>query len=158
MRIVLILLLHVALFGQSYNFEEIKFVNAVGTDFRKSGKIEISNKKVVITYEKPKFKQIIKEDNNITIKGSSGDVYKLKGKALYYTGLFIDIMTQLGSFEKIQSNRDFKVERADNIFYLTFLGDLSDRVEKAEVKVKDSKVIRFKLFMPNEDTLTIVKK
>lgn len=158
MRIVLILLLHVALFGQSYNFEEIKFVSAVGTDFRKNGKIEINDKKVVITYEKPKFKQIVKEDNNITIKGSSGEIYKLKGKALYYTGLFIDIMTQLGSFEKIQSNRDFKVERVDNTFYLTFLGDMSDRVVKAEVKVKNSKVTRFKLFMPNEDTLTIVKK
>ncbi len=158
MRIVLILLLHVALFGQSYNFEEIKFISAVGTDFRKNGKIEINDKKVVITYEKPKFKQIVKEDNNITIKGSSGEIYKLKGKALYYTGLFIDIMTQLGSFEKIQSNRDFKVERVDNTFYLTFLGDMSDRVVKAEVKVKNSKVTRFKLFMPNEDTLTIVKK
>jgi hypothetical protein len=158
MRIVLILLLHVALLGQSYNFEEIKFVSAVGTDFRQSGKIDISDKKVIITYEKPRFKQIIKADNNITIKGASGDVYTLKGKALYYTGLFIDVMTKIGDIDKIKSNRDFKVERADNTLYLTFLGDLADTIIKAEVKIADLKVVSFKMFMPNEDTLTIIKK
>ena len=158
MRIVLILLLHVGLFAQSYNFDEIKFVSAVGTEFRQSGKIDINNEKVVITYKEPRFKRITKTDNNITIKGSSGDTYTLKGKALYYTGLFIDTMTKIDSFDKIKSNRDFKVERVDNTFYLTFLGDLADTIAKAEVKTKDSKVLSFKMFMPNEDTLTIVKK
>jgi len=158
MRVVLILLLHVALFAQSYNFDEIKFVSAVGTNFKKSGKIEVNDKKVVITYKEPRFKQITKVDDNITIKSASGDVIALKGKALYYTGLFIDIMTKIDSFDNIKSNKDFKVEQENNTFYLTFLGDLADTIVKAEVKTKNSKVLSFKMFMSNEDTLTIVKK
>jgi len=158
MRTILILLLHVALFANSYNFDEIKFVSAVGTDFRKSGKIEIKEDKTIITYSKPRFKQITKTDSNVTIEGSSGDVYNLKGKALYYTSLFIDVMTKLGNFDEIKSNRDFNVEKEKNIFYITFLGDIADSIVKAEVKTKDSKVISFKMFMPNEDSLQIIKE
>ena len=115
MRIILIILLHVSLFATQYNFDEIKFVSAVGTDFRQSGKIEVLKEKTIITYEKPRFKQITKTDANITIKGSSGDVYTLKGKALFYTNLFIGIMTRLGSYEEIKTNRDFDVEKEKNI-------------------------------------------
>jgi len=158
MRIVLIILLHVTLYAQSYNFDEIKFVSAVGTDFRQSGKIEIQKNITIITYTQPRFKQIVKNDNNITIKGSSGDVYTLKGKALFYTNLFIGVMTKLGNIDEIKTNRDFDVEKVKNIYYLTFKGDIADRVEKAEVKVDNSKVVRFKMFMPNEDTLEIIKK
>jgi len=158
MRTILILFLHVALFANSYNFDEIKFVSAVGTDFRKSGKIEITQDKTIITYTKPRFKQITKTDDNITIKGSSGDFYNLKGKALYYTSLFIDVMTKLDNFDEIKSNRDFNVEREKDIFYITFQGDLANSVVKAEVKTKDLKVISFKMFMPNEDSLEIIKK
>jgi hypothetical protein len=67
-------------------------------------------------------------------------------------------MTKIGDIDKIKSNRDFKVERADNTLYLTFLGDLADTIIKAEVKIADLKVVSFKMFMPNEDTLTIIKK
>jgi len=158
MRIVLIILLHVTLYAQSYNFDEIKFVSAVGTDFRQSGKIEIQKNITIITYTQPRFKQIVKNDNNITIKGSSGDVYTLKGKALFYTNLFIGVMTKLGNIDEMKTNRDFDVEKVKNIYYLTFKGDIADRVEKAEVKVDNSKVVRFKMFMPNEDTLEIIKK
>jgi len=158
MRIILILLLHVILFANSYNFEEIKFVSAVDTSFKKSGKIEVDKGKVVITYKEPSFKQITKIDNNITIKGSSGDIFILKGKALYYTGLFIDVMTKIDTFDKLKTNIDFKIERKNDIFYITFLGDLADTITKAEVKIKNLKVLSFKMFMPNDDTLEIIKK
>jgi hypothetical protein len=158
MRIILILFLNAALFAQSYNFDEIKYVSAVDTDFRQSGKIEISNEKVVITYNEPRFKQITKTDNNISIKGSSGDTYNLKGKALFYTNLFISIMNRLGDFNELKTNRDFEVEQEKDIYYVRFKGDISNSIVKAEVKTKNSKVLSFKMFMPNEDTLTIVKK
>jgi len=158
MRIILIILLHVSLFATQYNFDEIKFVSAVGTDFRQSGKIEVLKEKTIITYKKPRFKQITKTDDNITIKGSSGDVYTLKGKALFYTNLFIGIMTRLGSYEEIKTNRDFNVEKEKNIYYLDFRGDIADQIVKAEVKTDETKVLSFKLFMPNEDTLEIIKK
>jgi len=158
MRILLILLLHVSLIAGSYDFDEIKFVNAVGTDFRQRGKIDIKKDKTIITYSEPRFKQIVKTDDNITIKGESGDIYTLKGKALFYTNLFIGVMTRLGSFDEIKTNRDFDVEKVEKTYYLTFKGDIADQIEKAEVKTKDSKVTRFKMFMPNEDTLEIIKK
>ncbi len=158
MRTLLILLLHLSLFASSYNFEEIKYVSAVDTTFYKYGKIETLDKKTIITYTKPNFKQITKTDDNVSIKSSSGDVYNLKGKALYYTKLFIDVMVKLGEFKQIKTNRDFKVEKDGDMFYLTFLEDMADSIVKAEVKTKNSKVISFKMFMPNEDTLEIIKK
>lgn len=158
MRFILVILLHVSLFASSYDFDEIKFVSAVDTSFRQSGNIKIVKDKTTITYKKPRFKQIIKKDDNISIKGTSGDIYYLKGKALYYTTIFIDIMTKLDDFDALKTNRDFSVEKEQNILYITFLGDISDVIKKAEVKIKEQKVLSFKLFMPNEDTLEIVKK
>ena len=158
MRIILIVLLHVSLFATQYDFDEIKFVSAVGTDFRQSGNIEVLKEKTIITYKNPRFKQITKTNGNITIKGSSGDVYTLKDKALFYTNLFIGIMTRLGDFDEIKTNRDFDVEKENSIYYLKFKGDIADSIIKAEVKTKNSKVLSFKMFMPNEDTLEIIKK
>ncbi len=158
MRTILILLLHVALFANSYEFDEVKFVNAVGVEFRQSGKIEMMQDKTIITYSNPRFKQITRTDTNITIKGSSGDIYTLKGKALFYTDLFIGVMTRLGNFEELKSNKDFDVEKEGNTYYLTFKGDIRDSINKAEVKIKKTNVVSFKMFMPNEDRLQIVKK
>ena len=158
MRFILTLFLHVSLIASSYDFDEIKHVSAVDVDFIKSGSIEISKNRTIITYKEAKFKKIIKTDSNISIESSQGDIYNLKGNTLYYTTLFIDIMEKLGSFDKIKTNRDFSVKRENNIFYITFLGDLSDAVERAEVKIKKLKVVSFKLFMSNEDTIEIIKK
>ncbi len=158
MRIIFIILLHVTLFANFYNFDEIKFVNAVGTDFKKSGKIEILKNRTIITYKEPRFKEITKTDNNITIKGKSGDIYTLKGKALFYTDLFIGVMTRLGDFSELKTNSDFEVEKEKNIYYLKFKGDIANSIIKAEVKTKNSEVLSFKMFMPNEDSLEIIKK
>lgn len=158
MRTVLILLLHVTLFAQSYNFDEIKFINAVETDFKQSGKVEITKNSTIITYTQPKFKRITKTDNNITIQGSSGDIYALKGKALFYTNLFIGIMIRLGDINEIKINRDFDVQEENDIYYLKFKGDIADSIIKAEVRTKESKVLNFKMFMPNDDTIQIIKR
>lgn len=122
MRFILVILLHVSLFANSYDFDEIKFVSAVDTNFRQSGNIKILKNETIITYNKPRSKQIRKTDNNISIEGASGDIYHLKGKALYYTALIIDIMTKLDNFDAIKTNRDFSVKKEKNILYLTFLG------------------------------------
>ena len=158
MRIILIVLLQVGLFASSYNFDEIKFVSAVDTKFRQSGKIEVKQNKTTIIYKTPSYKKITKIDDNITITSSSGDVYTLQGKALFYTNLFIGIMNRLGDIDEIKTNRDFKVEQEKDIYYITFLGDLANSIVKAEVKTKNHKVVRFKMFMPNEDSLEIIKK
>jgi len=158
MRFVLILLLHVALFASSYEFDEYKFIKAVSSEIKKSGKIEIDGDKTIVTYIKPKYKQIIKEDENVSIKDSEGNIYNLKGKAKYYTKLFINTMTRLGEFSELKSNKDFDVVKYEDMYNITFKGDISNQIIKAEVEIKNSKVKSFKMFMPNEDTLQIIKK
>lgn len=158
MRYLLILLFQLTLFAQNYDFDEIKLISAVSTEFRKSGNINIEEKKITITYSKPSYKQIIKDDNNITIKGSSGEVYTLKGKAKYYTGQFIDTMVILGDLDKINTNKNLSVKKKKNILHITFVDDGLNNISKAEVTIKSSKVIIFKIFLPNKDTLKIIKK
>lgn len=158
MRFILILFLQLSLFAQKYDFEEKKFISAVETEFKKSGNINIEENRVVITYNKPSFKEIIKDNENVSIKGSSGKIYKLKGKAKHFTQQFIDIMTRLGSFDEMKSNRDFDVIKEDKVYYITFLDDISSQIKNAEVRIENSKVISFKMFLPNEDTIEIIKK
>lgn len=158
MRYILILFIQLTLYAQNYNFDEIKYISAVSHEFKKSGNINIEEEKTIITYSKPSFKEIIKDNENVSIKGSSGKIYKLKGRAKVFTLQFIDIMTRLGNIEEMKTNRDFDVKKEDNLYYITFLKDISNQIKNAEVKVKDSKVISFKMFLPNEDTIEIIKK
>ena len=158
MHFIIIIFLHVVLFASSYDFTESKYVSAVSASFEKEGNINIQKNRVIIVYKKPSHKKIIEDDNNVSIEDSEGKIYHLKNKAKFYTKLFIDIMVRLGDFNELKSNEDFDVQKDENLYNLTFKGDLADSIVKAEVKVKKSKVLSFKMFMPNDDTLKITKK
>ncbi|RRS30002.1 MAG: hypothetical protein P794_09305 [Epsilonproteobacteria bacterium (ex Lamellibrachia satsuma)] len=158
MRYLLILLFNIVLFAHSYNFDENKFVFAIGNTFHKVGNISFTKDKATITYSSPRYKQIIKNENNISIEGKSGKKYHLKGEALSHTKQFIDIMIKLGQFNEIKNNRDFDVKKENDKYILSFKNELRQMFLKAEVKVKNSKVTSFKLFMKNNDTLEIVKR
>ena len=159
MRVILIVLfLHVALFGVSYEFDEYKFVSAAGTEFKKSGTISFDGNKTIITYEKPKYKQIVTDGKNVSMKGKSGKVFNLKGKAQLYTNMFIMIMTKIDDFDELKTSRDFDVEVKKELYILTFKDEIADQILSAKVVTKDSKVLSYKLFMKNDDTLEIVKK
>jgi hypothetical protein len=158
MRIILILSLAINIFATTYNFNENKFIKAAGIELHKSGSISTDANKTVITYDKPQFKRIITDGQTLTMESSSGKVYKLKGKALFYTNQFISIMTQIDEFKELQSNKKFELKKEKNRYTLTFIGKFNDQVTHAIVIVKNKRVLRFKLFMRNGDTLEIVKK
>jgi len=159
MRYILVLCLSVMLFGaSSYDFNEYKFVSAASVTFKQSGNISFDNSKTIITYSQPKYKQIIDDGIDVTITSKSGKTYKLKGKALFYTKLFIDVMKRLGDIKYLKKSRDFLLVKKENIYIVEFKNGIKDQVLKAEVEVKNSKVKSFKLFMKNGDTLEIIKR
>ncbi len=158
MRYILILLLSTMLFGNSYDFDEYKFVSAASTEFKKSGNISFDGNKTIITYSKPKYKQITTDGVNVSMKGSSGKVFNLKGKAQFFTNQFIMIMTKIDEIDELKSGRDFDAKKKGDTYTLTFKGEVSDQIISAEVQTKGSDVLSFKLFMKNDDTLEIVKR
>lgn len=158
MRSLLILVFTTLLFSNSYDFDENKFVFAIGNAFHKVGNIAYTNEKATITYSHPRYKQIVKVDNNISIEGSSGKKYYLKDKALSHTKAFIDIMIRLGQYKEIKNNKDFDIKKEGDKYILIFKGEMKRMLPKAEVKTSKKKVKSFKLFMNNGDTLEIVKR
>ncbi len=158
MRYLLIVFFNIFLFAESYDFDENKFVFAMGNTFYKAGNILFTKDKATITYRIPRYKQIIKDGDKISIEGKSGKKYHLKGKALSHTRLFIDIMIRLGQYKEIKSNKDFSVKQEKSKYVLTFKDKMKQMLPKAEVKIQSEKVISFKLFMKNGDTLEIIKR
>ncbi len=159
MRIILILLFStILLFASSYDFDEHKYISAAAVEFKKSGHISFNEEQTVITYSKPQYKQIVLKDGNISIEGESGKIIYLKDKALFFTKMYITTMTRIDNIKALKTNRDFDVIQKKDIYTLEFKGLTKDQISKAEIKTKDSKVISFKLFMKNNDTLEIVKK
>jgi hypothetical protein len=146
------------LFSLSYDFDEIKFIDAIGQKIQKSGHIDIQERYVEIVYHTPSFKKIIKIDDNITIEGKDGSIYSLKGKALYHTNKFIDIMGSLGEYKRLQNNQDFRIQKEKDEYHVRFFGEIADVISHAIVHVENEKVLRFKMFMHNGDTLEIIKK
>ena len=130
----------------------------MGNSFHKVGNITYTKKKATITYTHPKYKQIVKVDDNISIEGSSGKKYYLKGKALSHTQAFIDIMIRLGQYKEIKNSKDFDLKKEGERYVLTFKGEMKRMLLKAEVVTNTTDVKSFKLFMHNGDTLEIVKR
>jgi outer membrane lipoprotein-sorting protein len=158
-KIIVLLILNITLFASSYNFDEYKFVSAASITFKQSGNISFEGDKTIITYSEPKYKQIVSDGTNITIQGSSSKkLYKLKGKALFYTKLFIDVMSRLGEFKNLKNSRDFDVKKQGDLYEISFKRELEDQLIKGEGLTKDTKVKSFKLFMKNGDTIEIVKR
>jgi hypothetical protein len=159
MRAIAIFILCVKfLFSASYDFDEIRFIKAIDNKIYKSGHIDISDSTVTVTYETPSYKKILKKEDNVTIEGSSGDIYSLKGKALLYTNIFIDIMSRLGEYKSLKTNKDFQVNKEGGKFQITFLENTGDVIKSALVYVRNQQVISFKLYMLNGDTIEIIKK
>ncbi len=159
MRVIVIFILCVNfLFSTSYDFDEIRFIKAIDNKTYKSGHIDISDSSVTVTYKTPSYKKILKREDNVTIESSSGDTYGLKGKALLYTNIFINIMSRLGEYKSLKTNKDFRVDKEDGRFQITFLENIGDVIKSAFVYVKNQKVISFKLYMHNGDTIEIIKK
>lgn len=146
------------LFGASYDFDEIKFIAALEQESKKSGHIDIEASKVQIIYYSPTFKKIVKTDENLTIEGKDGDIYALKGKALFYTRQFISVMSSLGEYQELKTNPAFRLEQEGDEYIVNFMGDIADIISQAIVHVKNEKVSRFKMLMHNGDTLEIIKK
>lgn len=158
MRYLLILFFTISLFGDSYNFDEYRFINATSKTKHKSGNIFFKGEQTVITYTQPLHKKIIKDADLVTIEDSVKNRYKLKGKALFYTKMFINIMQKLGDIHNLKTDREYRVDKNGSKYSVTFIGDMKEEIPRAEALVKDSKVVEFKLFMKNSDTLEIVKK
>jgi len=158
MRYILALLLPLFLWANSYNFDEYKYISAASTEFKKSGNISFEKNKTTITYDKPQYKQIVLDGEEITIQGASGDIIKLKGKALFFTKMYITTIAKLDNFDELKTNRDFDVKKDANLYILSFKNGLKEQILKAKILTKDSKVLSFKLFIKNGDTLEIVKK
>jgi len=159
MRYILALCFSILLFASnSYDFDEYKFVSAASATFKQSGNITFEKGKTIITYSEPKYKKIVNDGTDITITGKSGKSYKLKGKGLFYTKLFINVLSRLGDIKSLKNSRDFSITKKENLYVVEFSGEMEDQALKAEINVEKSKVKSFKLFMKNGDTLEIVKK
>jgi len=157
-RYFFLIFLNIFLFAEGYHFEENKYVDALDSTFTKRGFIEVAEKEVHITYTAPQAKEIIKKNETVGIKGKSGKVYYLKGIALERTKQFIDIMIRLGAYKEIKNNEDFTITSTARGYSIAFSETLKKLFTKAEVETKADKVLRFKLFMKNNDTLEIVKR
>ena len=158
MRFIILLLITMTLYSNTFNFNEYRFVYAVGTTFKKSGTITIDNRAITISYKKPNFKKIISDGENIGIEDESGDVKQLKGRALLYTKQYLDLIINVESVKELKSNENFDVEMKDNIQTLYPKNEMKRQLEKIEVKRVNGEISEFKMFMSNSDTVEIIKE
>ena len=158
MRFIILLLINIALYSNTFNFDEYRFVYAVGTTFKKSGTITIDKEAITISYKKPNFRKIISDGKDIGIEDESGKVNKLKGKALFYTKQYLDLIIKVESVKELKSNENFDVEMKADIQILHPKNEMKQKIEKIEVKRVEGEISEFKMFMSNSDTVEIIKE
>jgi len=158
MRFIIFLLINITLFANTFNFNEYRFVHAVGTTFTKSGTIQIDAQKITIEYKKPNYKKIISDGENISIEDDSHIVKNLKGRALFYTKAYMTLIVDVENSKELKSNKLFDVKDEDGKKILYPKNEMKKQVPKIEVDVINGKIQKFKMFMLNEDTVEIVKE
>ena len=156
--VLLIISLTLMLNAASYKFDEYRLVKAVDVKFKKSGAITFDKDKISITYDKPQYQKVTSGKKGVTIDKGDGDIEKLEGRALTYTKVYLDLLRELDNVNNYQENRDFRVEKADNVYTLYPKGEIDFRIEKIVVDTKKDKVKSFKMYMKNQDIIEIVKR
>ena len=159
MRFTLLLIfLTLTLNATTYKFDELRYVKAVLVEFKKTGTMFMDDKSICITYDAPKYQKVTSSEDGVTIDNGDGKVQKLEGRALQYTKVYLELVRELDDINNYKNNRDFSVEKEQNIYTLYPKGEMSYKIEKIEIDTKNDQVKSFKMHMSNEDIITIVKK
>lgn len=151
--LIMPLLLVSTLMAKSYNFNEIRYSDALDQSIALSGEISFLVDGLSIKYNNSD-KSILYQDSTLTFKQGE-ELIELDEQEAHRISQYFEILLLLHSSDDETLSQKFEVHKDENSTRLKPKGEMSRSVEKI-ILTKEKKELReVKLFLGNSDNITI---
>ncbi|WP_321778434.1 hypothetical protein [Sulfurimonas sp.] len=141
------------LYGDTYNFSELRYSDALDTNIELKGEITFRKNYLNIKYpnKKKELRYINKKlsyfDNDNEVELNEDQIHKIIN--------YFEILTLLHNGDNNEMKEIFTIKNLDTKTQLTPLGMLSNYIKYIELYKQKNELSKIKLFFQNNDSITI---
>ena len=151
--LILLLLLLQALFAQSYNFTELRYSDALGQTAEFEGKIIFFSDALIINYEK--YERVLEYRDGKLLYLQNNEPQELAKEQTQGIIEYFEILLLLHKGDESSLESEFTLNKTKDKTLLIPRGALERFLLKIELKKEAQTLKEVKLFLKNNDTITI---
>ncbi len=153
-KIIITLLIYSnLLIANSFSFSELRYSDAIGKSILLNGEIEFFESGLSILY--PKKDVLIEYKDDSLLYKESGEEIELNDMQVKQIIQYFDILILLHFGDASDYSDMFEVTQKDDISYLVPMGMVKNYIKKIEMLKENKKLNYVKLFLQNNDYITI---
>ena len=152
-QVIISLLLAGSLFAQTYNFTELRYSDAINRSIQLEGKISFDIDGLNISY--PQSAREIDYKNDTLIYYEDDKEVSLPEMQVSKMKQYFDILGLLHNGDESELEGMFEIENKSNTKILKPLGAIKNYINLIELRKYDNKLKYIKLFLQNNDTISI---
>jgi hypothetical protein len=152
-KLFLSLLYSVTLFAQSYNFSELRYSDALNRYSQLDGRIEFTQDGLNILYPKQK-KELEYNGQDVIIKEGKKEL-DLPSQQKQYMMQYFEILKMLHAGDEAELRDEFTIQKEHYKTVLYPIGNLKYYIKSIELTKEKGLLNYVKLFLKNNDTITI---
>ncbi len=152
-KIIIYLFLASSLFAQTYNFTELRYSDAINRFTQLEGKISFNTDGLNISYEQNARE--IDYKNGVLLYYENGKEVSLPDMQASKMMQYFDTLSLLHQGDESELEAMFEIENQANIKILKPLGVIKNYINFIELRKYENKLQYIKLFLKNNDTISI---
>ncbi|MCK9492013.1 MAG: hypothetical protein M0Q24_07975 [Sulfurimonas sp.] len=152
-KVLLSLLLASSVFAQTYSFTELRYSDAINRSTQLEGKISFTKNGLNISY--PQSAREIDYDNDTLNYYENGKIVQLPEMQSSKMMQYFDILRLLHKGDESELEGMFEIEDRSNVKILKPLGAIKNYINLIELRKYDNELKYIKLFLQNNDTISI---
>ncbi len=142
-----------ALYAQSYSFTELRYSDAIGKSMQLDGEITFKKEGLEIKY--PKSKRVLDYDGEEISFFEDGNLVELPSEQISNMMHYFDILKLLHEGDENELKSRFIIKKLNEKTLLYPTNNLKYYIEHIELLKKNSTLKNIKLFLKNNDSITI---
>lgn len=152
-QLLVVLLFVATLFAKSHNFSELRYSDATGKYTLQKGSILFSPKGIEIRYPKSGIKIVY--DDGILHYFQKDKELQLGSMQTAIMSHYFDILQTVHNHDKSEIEEMFDIQNKEGGKILKPTGAIKNYIKRVETSSQDGKLIFLKLFLQNNDTISI---
>lgn len=151
--IILLILLTFSIFAKSFNFTEIRYSDAIEKNIEQKGQITFFSNGIDIYYPET-YKNLIYKDNNLVyeVDGEDKELGGIQEQKIIY---YLDLLILLHSGDDNVISNIFKISKYEKYMVLLPKNEMKNYIDKIELSRDNGLLKYFKLYLSNNDSITI---
>ncbi len=148
-----LLIIGASLFGEAYNFTELRYSDATGRYTQLEGTIDFTSDGLTINY--PKAARELKYKNNFLTYFENDKEVALDEMHVTQITQYFDILKLLHNGDESEFKEMFEIDKSSTKTLLKPLGSMKSYIDYIELIKNENRLKYVKLFLKNSDNISI---